>query len=106
MFTDVNDKVGMIAGEVGTTPNAWNSGTFGMVQTLSENVVIPVAGMIINFVLFYELISMVIKKNNMHELDTGLFFRFIIKACIAIMLLSMTFDIVMAVFDMGSYVVA
>lgn len=106
MFTDVNDKVGTIAGEVGRTPSAWNAGIFGMVQTLSENVVIPIAGMIISFVLIYELITMVIDKNNMHDFDTGLFFRFLFKACIAVMLLSKTFDIVMAVFDVGSYVVA
>ena len=106
MFTDVNDKVGTIAGEVGMTPSAWNAGIFGMVQTLSENVVIPIAGMIISFVLIYELISMVIDKNNMHDFDTGLFFRFLGKACIAVMLVSKTFDIVMAVFDVGSYVVA
>ena len=106
MFTDVNDKVGTIAGEVGMTPSAWNAGIFGMVQTLSENVVIPIAGMIISFVLIYELISMVIDKNNMHDFDTGLFFRFLGKACIAVILVSKTFDIVMAVFDVGSYVVA
>ena len=106
MFTDVNDKVGTIAGAVGMTPSAWNAGIFGMVQTLSENVVIPIAGMIISFVLIYELISMVIDKNNMHDFDTGLFFRFLGKACIAVMLVSKTFDIVMAVFDVGSYVVA
>lgn len=106
MFTDVNDKVGTIAGEVGMTPSAWNAGIFGMVRTLSENVVIPIAGMIISFVLIYELISMVIDKNNMHDFDTGLFFRFLGKACIAVMLLSKTFDIVMAVFDVGSFVVA
>lgn len=106
MFTDVNDKVGTIAGEVGMTPSAWNAGIFGMVQTLSENVIIPIAGMVISFVLIYELISMVIDKNNMHDFDTGLFFRFLGKACIAVMLVSKTFDIVMAVFDVGSYVVA
>lgn len=106
MFTDVNDKVGTIAGEVGMTPSAWNAGIFGMVQTLSENVVIPIAGMVISFVLIYELISMVIDKNNMHDFDTGLFFRFLFKACIAVLLVSKTFDIVMAVFDVGSYVVA
>lgn len=106
MFTDVNDKVGTIAGEVGRTPSAWNAGIFGMVQTLSENVVIPIAGMVISFVLIYELISMVIDKNNMHDFDTGLFLRFLFKACIAVLLVSKTFDIVMAVFDVGSYVVA
>lgn len=105
MFTDVNDKVGTIAGEVSTTPSAWNSGIFSMVQTLSENVIVPIAGMIISFVLVYELITMVIDKNNMHDFDTSLFFRFLLKACIAVSLLSQTFDIVMAVFDVGSHVV-
>ncbi len=105
MFTDVNDKVGTIAGEVSKTPSTWNAGIFSMVQTLSENVIVPIAGMVISFVLIYELISMVIDKNNMHDFDTGLFFRFLFKACIAVMLLSKTFDIVMAVFDVGSHVV-
>ena len=105
MFTDVNDKVGTIAGEVSKTPSTWNAGIFSMVQTLSENVIVPIAGMIISFVLIYELITMVIDKNNMHDFDTGLFFRFLFKACIAVMLLSKTFDIVMAVFDVGSHVV-
>ena len=99
MFTDVNDKVGTIAGEVSRTPSTWNSGIFNMIKTLSENVVIPIAGLIISFVLIYELITMVIDKNNMHDFDTSLFFRFLFKACIAVMLLSKTFDIVMAVFD-------
>jgi hypothetical protein len=105
MFTDVNDKVGTIAGEVGRTPSTWNAGIFNMVQTLSENVIVPIAGMIISFVLVYELITMVIDKNNMHDFDTSLFFRFLLKACIAVSLLSQTFDIVMAVFDVGSHLV-
>lgn len=105
MFGDVNDKVGTIAGEVSKTPSTWNAGIFSMVQTLSENVIVPIAGMVISFVLIYELITIVINKNNMHDFDTGLFFRFLFKACIAVMLLSKTFDIVMAVFDVGSHVV-
>ena len=105
MFTDVNTKVGTIAGEVSKTPSTWNSGIFNMVKNLSENVIVPIAGMIISFVLIYELITMVIDKNNMHEFDTSLFFRFLFKACIAVSLLSQTFDIVMAVFDVGSHVV-
>ena len=105
MFTDVNDKVGTIAGEVSKTPSTWNAGIFSMVKTLSENVVIPIAGMVISFVLIYELITMVIDKNNMHDFDTSLFFRFLLKACIAVSLLSKTFDIVMAVFDVGNHVV-
>ena len=81
MFSDVNDKVGTIAGEVSKTPSTWNSGIFSMIRTLSENVVVPIAGMIISFVLIYELITMVIDKNNMHDFDTSLFFRFLFKAC-------------------------
>jgi len=105
MFTDVNDKVGTIATEVGKTPSTWNSSIFNMIESLSENVMIPIAGMIISFVLVYELITMVIDKNNMHEFDTSLFFRFLFKACIAVMLLSKTFDIVVAVFDVGNHIV-
>jgi hypothetical protein len=105
MFTDVNDKVGTIAGEVGTTPSAWNSGIFNMVRTLSEDVMIPIAGLIISYVLIYELITMVIDKNNMHDFNTSIFITFLMKACIAVMLLSKTFDIVMAVFDVGSSMV-
>ena len=76
MFTDVNDKVGTIAGEVGKTPSSWNSGIFSMIQSLSENVMVPIAGMIISFVLVYELISMVIDKNNLHDFNTAIFIRF------------------------------
>ena len=105
MFTDVNDKVGTIAGEVSKTPSTWNSGIFDMIKTLSDNVMIPIAGMIISFVLVYELISMVIDKNNLHDFNTAIFIRFFMKACIAVMLLSKTFDIVMAVFDVSQSVV-
>jgi len=105
MFTDVNDKVGTIATEVGKSPSTWNSSIFNMIKSLSDNVMIPIAGMIISFVLVYELISMIIDKNNMHEFDTSVFIRFFMKACIAVMLLSKTFDIVLAVFDVGTHIV-
>ena len=72
MFTDVNDKVGTIATEVGQSPSTWNASIFNMIKTLSDNVMIPIAGMIISFVLVYELISMIIDKNNMHEFDATL----------------------------------
>ena len=105
MFTDVNDKVGTIAGEVGKTPSTWNSGIFSMVESLSENVMIPIAGMIISAILCYELITMVMDKNNMHEVGSEFFFRYLIKACIAVLLLSYTFDITMAIFDVGNHIV-
>ena len=104
MFTDVNDKVGTIASEVGRTPSAWNSGIYSMIRGLSENVIVPIAGIIITFVLCYELISMITEKNNMHEMDTWMFFKWFFKAAVAIYLVTNTFDIVMAVFDIGQNV--
>jgi len=105
MFTDVNTKVGTIAGEVSRTPSAWNAGIFSMIERLSDTVIVPIAGIIITYVLCYELISMVLDKNNMHDFDTSLFFRYLFKACIAVLLLSRTSDIVMAVFDVGGHMV-
>lgn len=105
MFTDVNDKVGTIAGQVSMTPSVWNPSIFNMIKNLSDTVVVPIAGIIITYVLCYELITMVIDKNNMHEFDTSLFFRYLFKACIAVTLLSKTSDIVMAIFDVGGHMV-
>ena len=106
MFTDVNEKVGTIAGEVGRTPSTWNGSIYSMIRGLSENVIVPIAGIIITFVLCYELISMITEKNNMHEMDTWMFFKWFFKAAVAIYLVTNTFDIVMAVFDIGQNVVA
>ena len=105
MFTDVNTKVGGIAGEVSKTPSTWNAGVFNMIRTLSGTVVVPIAGMIITFVLCYELINMVIDRNNMHDFDTWLFFKYLFKASVAVMLVSRTSDIVMGIFDVGSHMV-
>ena len=106
LFIDVNEKVGTIAGEVGRTPQTWNGSIFNIVRGLSETVMIPIAGMVISAVLCYELISMVMEKNNMHEFDTGLFFRYLFKAALAAWLLGNCFDMTMAVFDVGSYAVS
>lgn len=105
MFTDVNEKAGTIAGEVSKTPRSWNSGIFQMIQTLSENVMIPIAGMIITFVLCYELITMIMEKNNLHEFDSSLFFRYLFKAGGAVWFVSNTFPLTMAVFDVGNQIV-
>ena len=75
MFGDVNEKVGTIAAEVGKTPQGWNAGIFSMIQSLSENVIVPIAGLVITYVLCVELISMVTEKNNMHDIDTFMFFK-------------------------------
>lgn len=105
MFGDVNEKVGSIATDVGQTPQGWNSGIFSMIQTLSENVIIPIAGLIITYILCYELISMVTEKNNLHEFNTFTFFKWFLKAWIAVLIVTHTFDITMAVFDLAQNVV-
>ena len=105
MFTYLNEQVGNISGEVSKTPSTWNPSVFQMIQNLSENVIVPIAGMIISFVLCYELITMVMEKNNMHDFDTFLFFKYVGKACLAVWLVNNTFDIVMAVFDVGSHII-
>ena len=106
MFGDVNERVGTIAAEVGKTPQAWNANIFSMIQSLSENVIVPIAGLVITYVLCYELISMVIDKNNMHDFDTFMFFKWFFKAWVAVFLVTHTFDITMAVFDVAQHVVA
>ena len=70
MFTDVNQKTGEIASQVGQTPQGWNSSIFSMIENLSNSVIMPIAGIIITFVLCYELISMLTERNNMHDIDT------------------------------------
>lgn len=105
MFTDVNEKTGTIANEVGQTPQGWNSGIFNMVRDLSNNVIIPIAGLIIAFVLTYELISMITERNNLHDVDTWMFFKWVFKSFIAVWLVTNTFNITMAIFDVGQYVV-
>lgn len=105
MFTDVNDKAGTIATEVAKTPQGWNCNIFNMIHNLSDSVIVPIAGMIITFVLCYELISMITEKNNMHDLDTWMFFKWFFKAWIAVYLVSHTFDITMAIFDVGQHIV-
>lgn len=106
MFDDVNTKVGTIAADVGQTPQAWNSSVFNLLQNLSETVIVPIAGLIITFILCYELISMIVEKNNLHDIDTWMFFKYIFKACVAVYIVTHTFDITMAVFDLGQYIVS
>ena len=79
MFDTLNTKVGEIAGEVGMTPAAWNSSIFNMIRNLSETVIVPIAGIILTFVMCYELIQLIIEKNNLHDFDTWIFFKWIFK---------------------------
>lgn len=105
MFADVNEKTGEIATQVGKTPAAWNSDIFSLVKHLSDSVMIPIAGIIISLVLCYELITMITERNNLHELDTWMFVKWFLKAGVAIYLVSHTFEITMAIFDVGQHIV-
>lgn len=105
MFDTVNTKVGEIAGEVGQTPLAWNSGVFSMIRNLSETVIVPIAGVILTFVMCYELIQLVTEKNNLHDVDTWMFFKWIFKTAASVLIVTNTWNIVMGVFDVGQSVV-
>ena len=106
LFDTVNSRVGEIAVQVGTTPAAWNAGVFSLIRQLSETVILPIAGLILTFVATYELIQLIIEKNNLHDLDYWIFFKWIFKTACAILVLSNTFNIVNAVFDVSQSVIA
>ena len=105
MFDTVNDKVSEIAGEVGQTPLNWNSGVYSMIRNLSESVIVPIAGVILTFVMCYELIQLVTEKNNMNDVDTWMFFKWIFKTFCAVLIVTNTWNIVMGIFDVGQSVV-
>jgi hypothetical protein len=107
MFDNVNQKVSEIAGQVGTTPQAWNGTIYHMIRTLSDNVIVPIAGVILAFIMTLELIQMVSEKNNMHgDVDTWMFFKWIFKTFCAVMIVTNTWSIVMGVFDVAQNVVS
>ena len=106
LFDTVNARVGEIAVQVGTTPAAWNAGVFSLIRQLSETVILPIAGLILTFVATYELIQLLVERNNLHDLDYWIFFKWIFKTACAILILSNTFNIVMAGFDVAQRVVA
>ena len=104
-FDTVNTKVAEIAGEVGMTPSGWNGGIFNMIRSLSETVIVPIAGIILTFVMCYELIQLIIEKNNLHDFDTWIFFKWVFKTFVAVMLITNCFNITMAVFDVCQNVI-
>ena len=105
LFDNVNNQVGEIATTVGMTPGAFNPGVFNLVQTLSETVVLPIAGILLTFVMTWELIQLIIDRNNMHQVDTWIFFKWVFKTFIAVLILTNTFNIVMGIFDVSQHVV-
>lgn len=105
IFDSVNSQVSDVSSQVGQTPQGWNGNVFNMIKSLSESVVVPIAGMILTFVLVYELIQMILEKNNMHEFDTFNIYKWVFKTFVAAYLLTNCFTIVMAVFDLAQNVI-
>ena len=105
MFDSINDQVSDVAAVVGATPQGWNTSVFNMVKSLSENVIIPIAGLILTCVMTYELIQMIIERNNMAEFETFNFFKWIIKTFCAVMIVTNTWNIVMGIFEVAQTVV-
>ena len=105
LFDSINDQVAEIAGTVGATPAAWNGGVFSMVQSLSNNVIVPIAGVILAIVMALELIQMVVDRNNMNDFDVGQIVKWVCKSFFAIILVTSTWDIVMGIFDLAQAVV-
>ena len=105
MFEEVNEKVVDISQQMGQTPQSFNSGVFSMVKNLSESVIVPIAGIILTFVVCYELIHIIIERNNMHDFDTYMIYKWIFKTFVAVYLLTHTFDIVMGVFELAQHVI-
>ncbi len=105
MFDELNTRVGEIAAQVGQTPEGWNSGVFSMIESLSDTVIVPIAGMILTAVLCYELIQMVISHNNMQNFESFVIFKWVFKSFCAIWILTHTFDLVMGVFGVAQHVI-
>ena len=104
MFDNVNAKVGEIGTQVASTPQSWNGQIYNMIKTLSDNVILPIAGIILTIVMTLELIQLITDRNNMHDVDTWMFFKWIFKTACAVLIVSHTWDIVMGVFDLAQYV--
>ena len=106
MFDATNQKVAEISAQVGTTPQAWNGSIYNMIHTLSESVIVPIAGAILAFVMTLELMQMITEKNNLGDVDTWMFFKWAFKSAAAVLIVTNTWTIVMGIFDMAQSVVS
>ena len=106
MFDSVNQQVGQIAGDVGTTPANFSPAVFSMIRNISESVILPIAGMVLTFIACYELIQMLIEHNNLANFETWTFFKWVFKTFLSVTLISNTFNITMAVFDVAQQVIS
>ena len=105
MFLDINNQVASVASDVGQTPMGWNGEVFNFIKTINNNVIIPIAGIILTIIACYELIQMIIDHNNLANFETWIFFKWVFKTFVAVMLITNTFNITMAVFDVAQHVV-
>ena len=105
LFDSINEQIGEIAGQVGLTPQGWNSGIFNMIQNLSNNVILPLAGAILAIVMTLELIQLITDRNNLNDVDTWMFFKWVFKSAAAVLIVSNTWTIVMGIFDAAQSVV-
>ena len=106
LFDNVNRQVAGVADNVGATPQAWNGGVFGVIRNLSDNVILPIAGVILALVATLELIQMIVDRNNMHDMDTFMLAKWVFKTACAVVIVTNTWNIVMAVFDVAQSVVS
>lgn len=105
LFDNVNQEIGEITTQVGMTPQGWNGGIYSLIHNISETVIVPIAGLILAFVMTLELIQLIMDKNNMHDVDTWMFFKWVFKTACAILIVTNTWNIVMGVFDVAQSVV-
>ena len=105
LFDNVNAKVAEAAGRIGSTPQAWNANIYSMIRSLSDNLILPIAGVILAFVMTLELIQLIADRNNLHDIDTWVFFRWVFKTAAAVLIVSNTWNIVMGVFEAAQSVV-
>ena len=106
LFDQVNANISDAAGHIGNTPQTWNSGIYNMIRSLSDSVILPIAGVILAFVMTLELIQLITEKNNLHDLDTWIFFKWVFKTACAVLIVSNTWNIVMGVFEAAQSVIA
>lgn len=106
LFDSVNDQVGDIATQVGTSPASFSPGVFSLIRNVSESVIVPIAGIILTFIVCYELIQLIIDHNNLANFETWIFFKWVFKTFVAVTLITNTFNIVMSVFDVSQHVIS
>lgn len=105
LFDATNQKVQEISTQVGTTPQAWNGSIFNMIRNLSDSVMVPIAGLILAFVMTLELIQLIVDRNNLNDVDSWMFFRWAFKSAAAVLIVTNTWNIVMGVFDLSQTIV-